>query len=94
VVLYTGPQAFATTRNIVIENIKFNPEEVTIHPGDMIIWTNKDILSHTVTEDKNSFNSGEIKPGASWKKKFRTPGKIFYKCLYHPLMKASLTVAK
>jgi len=86
--------ALAATQTIVMENMKYAPETLEIHSGDSVIWVNKDFLSHTATAENKSFNSGEIKPGASWGRKFKTPGKISYKCLYHPLMKATLTIAK
>src|SRR5437868_3831144 len=93
---FFGLQSLASpsTKDVVIENMKFNPEHLEIHPGDTVVWNNKDIVSHTVTEEKELFNSGEVKPGASWKKTFRKESVISYRCLYHPNMKASLVIRK
>ncbi len=86
--------ALASTQTVLIENIKFNPDHLKIHPGDTVVWQNKDIVPHTVTDEQKHFDSGGIQPGSSWKKKFKSAATISYKCLFHPGMKATLTVQK
>jgi plastocyanin len=86
--------ASAATQTVLIENIKFNPEHLEIHPGDTVVWQNKDVVPHTVTDEKNQFDSGGIQPGASWKKTFRKKSVFSYKCIYHPNMHASISVQK
>ena len=82
----------AAAKTVLIENIAFSPTQVEVQPGDVIEWTNKDIVPHTVTATDKSFDSGNIAPGASWKMTAKKKGTVEYKCNYHPNMVAKLTV--
>ena len=63
--------------------IKFVPSEITITAGSTVVWTNKEAPPHTVTEDNNAFNSGQLKKGGTFSKTFDTPGTISYFCTVH-----------
>jgi plastocyanin len=78
-----------SVHTVQIENMKFAPENLSLIRGDSIIWVNKDIVPHTVTAEDNSFDSKSIAPGESWKMRPRKAGKVFYKCSFHPIMKAT-----
>jgi plastocyanin len=52
-----------------------------------------DAVTHTVTADDNSFNSGILPPGASFSHTFDTPGSTSYKCLIHPFMTGMVVVS-
>lgn len=80
----------ATVR-VTIDGAKFSPAQVTAHRGDTVIWTNKDILAHTVTAQSGVFDSKVIAPGATWKFVVRKTGDFPYKCSFHP-MTGTLTV--
>lgn len=41
--------AAGTTYQVVIEQMRFNPPELTVHRGDRVVWVNKDLFPHTVT---------------------------------------------
>lgn len=82
----------AATHTVIIEGMKFNPDSLSIHPGDTVIWVNKDIVPHTATGLAREFNSGEIQAEHSWKHRFTKPGEISYACSFHPTMKAALSV--
>jgi plastocyanin len=79
------------TVQITIDTVKFTPASVTVKPGDTVIWTNKDILAHTVTAQSGAFDSKVIMPGGTWKFVARKKGDFPYKCVFHP-MTGSLTV--
>lgn len=40
-----------TTIPVTMENMVYSPQVVTAHAGDVIQWTNKESLPHTVTSD-------------------------------------------
>lgn len=81
------------TDTVVIENMQFNPSQLSIHSGDTIVWINKGIVTHNVTEDTmKKWTSGDINVGDSWK---TVPQKDFnYLCTIHPAMKGSVVIAK
>jgi plastocyanin len=79
------------TVKITIESMKFSPAEVTAKPGDTIVWTNNDIVAHTVTSTANRFDSKIIPPGGTFKYVAKGKGAFPYKCALHP-MTAALTV--
>jgi len=60
--------------------------------GDTIVWTNKDMVPHTVTDTNGAFDSGELAPGKSWSLVAKKPGAYRYLCSLHPNMQAALTV--
>jgi len=80
----------------------FKPETVTINIGDTVRWENKGKKdAHTVTDDAKAagdakevavptgataFNSGEIKPGASFEQRFTVAGTYRYVCKPHEEM--------
>ncbi len=80
------------THVITIENVQFNPQELTVQRGDRIVWVNKDLFPHTATANGKSFDSGNIAPNASWTYIVRKPGEYSYACTFHPTMKGKLTV--
>jgi len=79
------------TVKIMIEGMKFSPAAATAKPGDTIVWTNKDIVAHTVTSKAGAFDSKVIPPDATWTFVVKRKGEFPYICSLHP-MTASLTV--
>lgn len=84
--------AKAVTHTILIENMKFTPADLTVRVGDSILWINKDLVPHTVTDEGKSFNSNSISPEKKWRLHARKKGIFAYKCLFHPTMKATFVV--
>jgi plastocyanin len=76
---------------VTIENMQFNPPELTVHQGDRIVWVNKDLFPHTATAAK-VFDSGSIAANGSWSYVAAKSGEYAYGCTFHPTMKAKLTV--
>jgi len=75
------------THTVTIDSAQFSPAELTVHPGDTVVWVNKDILAHTATSTKGGFDSKTIQPGASWRYKVgpRAQGELPYSCSFHPM---------
>jgi plastocyanin len=89
-----GTDAFAasTTHTIVIADMKFVPETLTVRPGDTVVWVNKDFFPHAATAQNRSFDSRDIATNKSWKYVATKKGMFRYICTLHPTMKATLIV--
>ena len=71
----------------------YEPSALTVKVGSTVTWTNSGAVIHTLTaDDRKSFDSGMIRPKASFSLTPRSPGTFAYHCIYHPWMKGTLTV--
>jgi len=77
---------------IVIENLQFNPQVLTVKAGERITWVNKDLFPHTATAGAKTFDSKAIAPNAVWTWVAQKPGTYTYVCAFHPTMKGTVTV--
>lgn len=80
------------THTVTLENVRFNPDQLTVKRGDRVVWVNKDLFPHTVTADGKAFDSGNIPVETSWTYLAAAPGRYTYTCTYHPGMKGTLIV--
>ena len=39
------------THTVTIEEMRFQPERLTVARGDTIVWVNKDLVPHTATSE-------------------------------------------
>jgi len=84
-------QNFKVRHIIEIKNMKFVPSELTIHKGDTVIWINRDIFPHDITEIKNkTWSSATLLQGKSWYKVI-TKNEDYY-CSLHVVMKGTIIV--
>lgn len=74
-----------------LSDYKFNPNTLTVNVGDTVTFINDDSFTHNVMGD--TFQSGDITGGQSWKHTFDTAGTFTYVCTYHPGMKGTIIVA-
>jgi plastocyanin len=71
--------------------MKFQPAELTVNKGDTVIWTNHDIVTHDVTEEKDKlWTSGPLASGQSWSMVVNNSAD--YYCSIHVVMKGKLIV--
>jgi plastocyanin len=61
----------------------FGQNPLVIAPGTEVIWTNNDLMSHTVTSTTNFFDSGSLAPGATYSYTFGVVGTYPYYCTIH-----------
>ena len=97
VILMVIPSASAEDHDVSItDDMKFNPEDLTINVEDTVTWTNNDGMGHTATSTDGpaSFDSENIAAGATWSFTFTEAGTYNYKCDYHSSMTASITVVE
>jgi plastocyanin len=90
--LAVGDQPKPKTHTVTIEDMRFQPETITVALGDTIIWVNKDLFPHTATSEAGRFDSKDIQADKSWRHTVRNKGDFAYICTFHPTMKAMLRV--
>jgi plastocyanin len=75
---------------IVIDKMQYGPMPTGVRAGDIVEWTNHDILEHSVTARDGSVDL-DLKAGASGRFTV-TAGSHTYFCKFHPTMTATLLV--
>jgi hypothetical protein len=60
--------------------------------GTIVLWYNIDSVDHTVTARDNSFDSGNLSPGDTFRYTFGQSGALEYYCKIHPSMVGKITV--
>jgi plastocyanin len=71
----------------------FNPSTLTIKVGTTVIWKNVSSVPHTVTsDDGQTFDSGNIAVGGTFRFSFKNAGTFSYHCNIHPYMRATIVV--
>jgi plastocyanin len=86
-----GAGAEAQRKTVTIEAMKFEPQSLTVHLGEQVVWVNKDPFPHTVSAP-DSLESKEIAPGATWVYRARKMGDVKYHCTLHPTMTGELKI--
>lgn len=81
-----------TQSDVVIEDFAFSPETVKIKAGSSVQWTNQDSSTHTVTSDKDAFDSGNLSNGKTFALDFQDAGTYEYHCDIHPSMTGTVEV--
>lgn len=74
---------------VEIKQMKFQPEVLNVHMGDKVVWVNKDIVEHDVTELKGkTWTSSKMAAGASWSM-IVTKSELYY-CNLHVVMRGKI----
>jgi plastocyanin len=81
----------AATIHLTIKDLEFTPVEITARVGDVIEWSNADIVAHTATAMNGDFDVKIDRAGTA-SLTLTSPGVVDYYCRYHPNMKATLRV--
>ncbi len=85
--------AAGTVHEVSIQGFAFVPAQLTIAPGDSVLFTNKDLAPHTVTSESGTFDSGRLGSGRATRITFPAAGDYRYFCEIHPRMRGVITVA-
>jgi plastocyanin len=80
------------THEVDISGFAYDPASITINVGDEVIWTNLDSATHTVTEDMDMFDSGDLAQNDTFTYTFDTTGTYNYYCTYHTSMTGTVIV--
>jgi len=91
-----GMLAVADDHVIQQQDREFSAKEVTIKPGDKLVFTNCDSVTHNVfsTSDANPFTIKVQKPGEATSVQFKEEGVTEVRCAIHPKMKITVHVKK
>jgi len=73
---------------------RFQPNSINVQPGTTVHWTNDGAHAHTVTAKNESWDSGDIKPGAAYSATFQQPGTSQYYCRHHAGMEGTIVVGQ
>ena len=81
----------ADTVRIKVDDLAFDPAEVSVRVGDTIEWINKDFVDHTATEQRGQWDVA-LPSDASRRLLARKAGTFAYFCRFHPHMKGVIHV--
>ena len=81
------------------QSLGYEPASITVIVGDnnTLVWNEDDPIPHTVTSVQvpggvDSFDSGNLNKGDSFKVTLNVPGTYLYHCNYHGWMKGTIVV--
>ncbi|MFC2024182.1 cupredoxin domain-containing protein [Chloroflexota bacterium] len=77
---------------VIIQGSTFIPDTQNIPAGALVLWYNDDSVDHTVTARDNSFDSGNLSPGDTFRYTFEQSGELEYYCKIHPSMVGKITI--
>jgi plastocyanin len=80
------------TREVVMKNFKFEPNELTVKVGQSVTWRNEDEAKHDAYSEENGLDTNDIGKGGDVTFQPDKAGTINYICSIHPQMKGTLTV--
>ncbi|MDE2399756.1 MAG: cupredoxin family copper-binding protein [Patescibacteria group bacterium] len=90
----TTPAIKPVSHNVTIQNMAFSPSSLTIKKGEMVVWTNKDSVPHTVVANDGGSKSSTLNPGQSYAFTFNNAGSFAYHCGIHPSMKGTVVITQ
>jgi plastocyanin len=68
---------------VQILDSRFEPQELTVTAGTIVLWVHEGNLHHTVTSDEAFFDSGVLTAGERFEFIFRQVGSFPYYCEFH-----------
>lgn len=82
--------AAAAAATVRVHNLRYEPESVTVAPGESVAWRFDDgSIPHDVSGE--GFHSPHLTKG-TWTFRFDKAGVYVYTCTIHPFMKGTVTV--
>lgn len=82
-----------TTHTVTIYRMKFNPAHLEVKKGDTVVWVNKGLVPHDVTEETSQkWTSEPFDPGEKWSMVVNED--IQYFCNLHKVMKGTISISK
>lgn len=83
----------AAVVNAGIEGNTFLPSSISAKVGDVITWTNGDVVSHGIQIEDGPRCTGGITGGATGSTTFSEAGTFPFFCFVHPSMKGTFTIS-
>jgi plastocyanin len=82
----------APTAQVTMPGKFYAPNRLDMLVGTTVTWQNTDRSTHTVTEDDDAFDSGDIRPGETFAMTFEKSGTYNFHCTIHRFMRGSVSV--
>ncbi len=79
------------TYQVAIRGMQFVPARLEVDVGDTVMWTNEDVMPHTVSSP-GIFDSMAMAPKQLWGWSFMQRGEWPYGCAFHPTMHGAVVV--
>ena len=101
--LFSGCGTPAGVVEVPIQNLQYNPADLTISKGTTVRWINRDQTAHTATSDDfqagqqnppTAWDSQPLSPGDTFDQQFDTVGSFPYHCSIHKYLKGTITVTE
>lgn len=88
-----GQQQPPVRVEVTLQQMQFTPSEIEVRIGDTVVFINKGIVIHDITEEtRKAWTSGPIPAGKSFALVVQEPASYF--CSLHPVMKGKITVRR
>jgi plastocyanin len=84
----------AGTHEVTTPGQLFAPGRSDVLVGDSVTWRNTDHVTHSVTAEDGSFDSGDLVPGATFSRAFSKPGAYRFYCRIHRFMRGTVVVSE
>ncbi|HEX2433005.1 MAG TPA: cupredoxin family copper-binding protein [Gaiellaceae bacterium] len=91
-VLGLAAPSSAAERDVSIPGKFFEPGRLQVLVGETVTWHNGDAVTHTVTADDGSFDSGDLAPDGAFSVTFDRVGTTTYHCAIHHFMTGEVDV--
>ena len=78
------------THVVEIRDMGFHPRQVAAHPGDTIVWVNRDFVPHTATDPDSVWTTPPLAQGESWRSLVTPSMDGRYICAFHPTREATV----
>ncbi len=88
----TAPAPSASVAELTIKGFAFAPPTLTVTADTTLIWTNLDLVGHTVTSVHGLFASSLLQNGETFELTLDEPGTYAYFCAVHPTMTGTIEV--
>lgn len=85
-------QAPARQHQVEITSFRFVPASISVKPGDMITWTNLDIVPHTASSTDGSWDTGTLLQNESASLVVGKSWTSSYRCRFHVNMTGTVAI--
>jgi plastocyanin len=86
------PRGTTEVVKIRIVDNRFRNGTITIERGTVVKWRNRGDNTHTTTSNSGVWDSGNLLPGESFRRRFRQAGTFQFHCEIHSTMRGTITV--
>lgn len=87
----TSQKTGASSGTVVMAQIAYKPTQLSVRKGAEVVFDNRDIAPHTVTEKGGTIDSGLLNPGKSFR--LVVDRSFEYICTLHSNMKGQISLS-